>query len=131
MRGPLQIIASAVAGGVLALVAFLILDLAGPGGGRDIVARDTQPRTVKYDDGSVHHAGIVRVRTGLPGLDEHYELYTGRDTSMGYGHFVRLEFTGADAPAFKETRWEPAGFRARLDSGHEVFVPARYFMSGR
>lgn len=91
----------------------------------------TQPESVKYEDGSVHYAGVVRRQSRLLGRHKEYRLYTGRDPGMSYGHYVTVGFTGSERPILTVARWERDGVRARFASGHEIFVPARHFIHGR
>ncbi|GAA3985859.1 hypothetical protein GCM10023085_79980 [Actinomadura viridis] len=114
---------------VLALLAGALLDLW-------LVRHETfdlqtQPESVKYEDEAVHYAGIVRTRSRLLGRHHEYLLYAGRDAGMSYGHYVTVGFTGSGRPILTVVRWEPGGVRARFASGHEIFVPARYFTHGR
>jgi len=89
-----------------------------------------QPPAVTYPDGSRHYIGLVERRSLLFGRVVEHQLYAGRDANMSYGHFVTLDVTGS-RPVLTGASWERDGVRARFTSGHEVFVPARYFMYGR
>ncbi|AHH21886.1 hypothetical protein NONO_c71250 [Nocardia nova SH22a] len=93
--------------------------------------RDTQPADVVYSDGSTHLAGVVEVRSWLFRRHVEYQVYTGRDPSMSYGHFVRIGMTGVEPPEFADVRWSGDGVRMRFRSGHELFVPAVEFVGGR
>ncbi|GLW66972.1 hypothetical protein Arub01_52150 [Actinomadura rubrobrunea] len=44
---------------------------------------------------------------------------------------VRLDSVRVDRPVLAEAEWRPNGVRARFTSGHEVFVPSKFFHSGR
>ena len=99
----------------------------------------SQPPGVVYADDSTHVAVLKRVRAPmaalpLPNLDtsalDHYEVVMGRDPSGGYGHHVRIEATGAD-PADLTVEWTADGAWLVYQSGHRLFVPAKYFTGGR
>lgn len=92
--------------------------------------RATQPSTVRYPDQSTHYVGVVERRSWIFGRHQAYELYAGRDPSFSYGHYMVVDVTGG-RPGLAEVTWRPEGVRVRLESGHEIFVPARYFMFGR
>jgi len=93
--------------------------------------RHRQPATITYADGGTHDTGIVRERSLLLGGVKRYSLYTGRSPDFTYGHVVRLSWSGGDRPVLREAIRERDGVRARFTSGHEIFVPSRYFMFGR
>lgn len=98
---------------------------------RRVLGNVVQPAAVSYPDGARHHAAVVDYRGLLSRRHQSYELFVGSDPSLNYGHWVTLEFTGEDRPVIEEARWEQAGVRVRFESGHELFVPARFFMYGR
>ncbi|WP_329520401.1 hypothetical protein [Spirillospora sp. NBC_01491] len=98
---------------------------------REVLERSGQPASVAYSDRSAHFVGVVRTRSWILGRHRKYELYTGRDIALSYGHHVRLDFTGTDRPVVREAAWGSDGVRVHFTSGHEVFVPARYFLNGR
>ncbi|TNY35318.1 hypothetical protein [Thermomonospora catenispora] len=85
---------------------------------------------MRYPDDSRHYAVIVQHRSWILGRHREYLLYTGRDPKASYGHTVKVDFTG-EAPELRDATWEQAGVRVRFTSGHEVYVPARYFTGGR
>ncbi|GAA4101724.1 hypothetical protein [Actinomadura miaoliensis] len=93
--------------------------------------RIAQPATVTYEDDRRHYVGVVRERSWIFGRHQAYRLYAGGSPDLGYGHFVRLEFLGVDRPVPAGADWRRDGVRVRFTSGHEVFVPARYFLGGR
>ncbi|MFB7875988.1 hypothetical protein ACFC06_12100 [Nocardia sp. NPDC056064] len=95
-----------------------------------VVDQNRQPDTVSYADGSTHYVAIYETRT-LLGRDRHHQIYSGRDPSLSYGHFVRVDFTGTDNLEFAAVDWLPEGVRLRFDSGHELFIPAEKFVGGR
>jgi hypothetical protein len=123
------LIAAAVILALLAASAITVLD--GGLSRRDVLERQAQPAGVRYEDDRKHYIGVLRVRSRLLGRTKEYELYTGSDPSLMYGHYVELAFTGEERPVLKDAVWEPHGVRARFASGHEVLVPARKFMYGR
>ena len=91
-----------------------------------------QPASVRYDDASVHYAGVVHSRSLLFDRHRSHDLYTGRYRDLGYGHFVRLGFgRPGRRPVIKTVDWSGRGVRVAFTSGHEVFVPARHFVGGR
>ncbi|KAB2341127.1 hypothetical protein [Actinomadura rudentiformis] len=96
-----------------------------------VISRIRQPASVRYPDGSIHHAGVVRVRSWILNRHRPYEVVIGRDPGLSYGHSVTFEATGESPPRISGAEWRPDGVRIRLDSGHEVFVPAQKFLGGR
>ncbi|MFG2006932.1 hypothetical protein ACGFNU_48085 [Spirillospora sp. NPDC048911] len=96
-----------------------------------VISRVQQPVSVRYPDGSIHHAGVVRVRSRVFGRHRPYEVVIGRDPGLSYGHSVTFEATGEDAPRITGAEWRQDGVRITLDSGHDLFVPARKFLGGR
>ncbi|MFC5746663.1 hypothetical protein [Actinomadura rugatobispora] len=90
-----------------------------------------QPSTIQYPDESQHYIGLQEGRSLIFGRVVEHQIYAGRDSGLGYGHFVEIELPVGDRPVLKDAVWEPAGVRARFASGHELFVPARSFMYGR
>ncbi|RAY17250.1 hypothetical protein DPM19_03645 [Actinomadura craniellae] len=95
-----------------------------------VLERTSQPASVRYPDGATHHLGLVEKRSWVFGRHRAYQLVAGRDPSLSYGHAVEVGFTGS-TPKIQGTRWEPTGVLVRFNSGHEVHIPARYFMNGR
>ncbi|MFI9561008.1 hypothetical protein [Nonomuraea endophytica] len=91
----------------------------------EVVYRSDQPSTVAYADGSKHLLALVR-KSAL--LRESHQIVVGRDPSHSYGHRVDIE-TSADS--VKTTEWTTAGVRVLFDTGHELFIPTRYFIGGR
>ncbi|GAA3471309.1 hypothetical protein [Nonomuraea roseola] len=91
----------------------------------EVVYRSDQPATVAYVDDSKHLLALVR-QSAL--LGESHQIVVGRDPSSSYGHRVDIE-TSADS--VKTTEWTTAGVRVLFDTGHELFIPARYFIGGR
>ncbi|NUW45490.1 hypothetical protein HT134_36025 [Nonomuraea rhodomycinica] len=93
----------------------------------EAVYRSDQPATVAYADGSRHLLALVR-RSSFVG--ESHQIFVGRDPSLSYGHWVDIE-TFAESESVKTTEWTTSGVRVVFDTGHELFVPARYFIGGR
>lgn len=91
----------------------------------EVVYRSDQPATVAYDDDSKHLLALVR-QSAL--LGESHQVFVGRDPSLSYGHWVDIE-TSADS--VKTTEWTTAGVRVLFNTGHELFIPVRYFIGGR
>lgn len=99
----------------------------------------SQPPGVVYADDSAHVAVLKRVRAPiaalrLPNVDtsalDYYKIVLGRDPSGGYGHHIRIEATGAD-PRDLSVEWTADGAWLVHQSGHRLFVPAKYFIGGR
>ncbi|MBB5084015.1 hypothetical protein [Nonomuraea endophytica] len=90
----------------------------------EVVYRGDQPATVAYTDDSKHVLALVR-RSAL--LGESHQIVVGRDPSLSYGHRVDIETSAG----VKTTEWTTAGVRVLFDSGHELFIPARFFIGGR
>ncbi|GGL18111.1 hypothetical protein Sme01_55500 [Sphaerisporangium melleum] len=91
----------------------------------EVVYRGDQPATVAYDDGSPHVLALVR-RSSLAG--ESHQIVVGRDPGLSYGHRVDIETSARSVTA---AEWTTAGVRVSFDTGHELFIPARYFTGGR
>lgn len=106
------------------LVAGVTLVVAGQWPVTEVVYRNEQPGDVTYTDNSAHHLGLLR-KNSLFGGPEH-QLVIGRDPGFGYGHMV-----SAPGEEVAETEWTSDGVRVRFTSGHELFIPARYFTHGR
>lgn len=91
----------------------------------EVLYRSDQPTTVKYADDSQHLLALVR-KSAL--LGESHQIFVGRDPSLAYGHRVDIETA---AESVKTTEWTTDGVRVLFDTGHELFIPARYFIGGR
>lgn len=96
----------------------------------EILRTETQPPTVEYD-GATYHAGLLRQESWLLHRRLPDVVMVGRYPDMGYGHPVYFEILGNRDPALESARWSPAGVTVRLDSGHELFIPADAFTGGR
>jgi hypothetical protein len=97
---------------------------------RDMVNQVRQPATVKYPDGFTHVAALWSVRSFVVKRRRPYELSVG--SNLTYAHRVGLDVSGSGGPpVIASATWDARGVLIRLRSGHEVFVPARYFLYGR
>ncbi|MEV3963963.1 hypothetical protein AB0M34_24250 [Nocardia sp. NPDC050193] len=96
----------------------------------ELLRTETQPPTVEYD-GATYHAGLLRQESWLLHRRLPDVIMVGRYPDMGYGHPVYFEILGNRDPALESARWSPEGVIVRLDSGHEIFVPAGAFTGGR
>lgn len=96
----------------------------------DVLRVETQPGTIEYD-GSTYHAGLLRRESWLLHRRLPDAIMVGRYPDMGYGHPVYFEITGTRDPVLQSARWSGAGVAIRLESGHEIFVPASAFTGGR
>ncbi|MEU5884031.1 hypothetical protein [Spirillospora sp. NPDC047279] len=132
-RGPAGCLVAVLLAGLLAGVLATGLVAVADASLRDtkVIGKVGQPASVRYPDGRTHHAGIVEVRTWLFHRHRPYELVLGSDPSLSYGHSVTFEATGEGPPKIVAVEWRAEGARVRLDSGHEVFVPAQKFLGGR
>ncbi|OLT35727.1 hypothetical protein BJF79_32080 [Actinomadura sp. CNU-125] len=111
------------------MLGVLIAD--GPFHRTDVIGEaERQPASVRYEDGSAHYVGVIEKSSLLFGRHRTYELYTGRDPGLGYGHFVRVEF-GGEPPEIESVHWDETGIQVTFASGHRVFVPARHYVGGR
>jgi hypothetical protein len=106
------------------LVAGVTIMVAGLWPGTEVLYRNTQPDTVAYEDKSSHHLGLIR-KDSLFGGPQHL-IVVGRDPGFGYGHML-----GSPGEEVTDTTWTAEGVRVRFAGGHELFVPARWFMNGR
>ncbi|MFD0904299.1 hypothetical protein [Actinomadura sediminis] len=91
---------------------------------------ERQPPSVRYADGSAHYTAVIEKSSLLFGRHQAYELYTGRDPSLSYGHRVRVG-SGGGPPEIASAHWDEKGVLVTFASGHRVFVPARHYVGGR
>ncbi|MFD0853736.1 hypothetical protein ACFQ07_15975, partial [Actinomadura adrarensis] len=133
--GPVSVLRGCLPAAVLMVVVLLaglvIVLLDGSVSRPHRLSRFEQPSTITYPDDSRHYIGLLERRSLVFGRVVEHQLYVGRTPDMSYGHVVELGFTGANRPVLTGASWEQGGVRARFASGHEVFVPARYFLHGR
>ncbi|MEW2556179.1 hypothetical protein AB0957_31205 [Streptomyces zhihengii] len=94
----------------------------------EVLHRAEAPASVVYEDGSPHFLGLVHRHT-LSGRHD-YRLVIGRDPGLSYGHWVDVGAFEA-VEGVQSTAWTAEGVRVRFRTGHEVFVPAEYFLHGR
>ncbi len=94
----------------------------------EVVYRSNEFSTVSYKDKSRHYLGLVR-RHPLSGR-ESYTLTIGRDPGLSYGHPLDID-ADIGAGGVESTDWTAAGVRVQFVTGHELFVPARFFTHGR
>ncbi|MFD3698816.1 hypothetical protein ACFWUZ_22150 [Streptomyces sp. NPDC058646] len=94
----------------------------------EVTYRSTAPSAVAYEDGSPHFLGLVHEH-GLSGRHS-YRMVIGRDSGLSYGHWVDVD-PALGAQGIASTTWTESGVRVRFPTGHEVFVPARFFLHGR
>ncbi|MEU9303918.1 hypothetical protein [Streptomyces sp. NPDC048269] len=94
----------------------------------EVTYRSSAPSAVVYEDQWPHSLGLVHEHT-LSGRHS-YRMVIGRDSSVSYGHWVEIDpYLGAKG--IESTTWTESGVRVRFPTGHEVFVPARFFQYGR
>ncbi|MEU6060999.1 hypothetical protein [Streptomyces sp. NPDC047097] len=94
----------------------------------EVAYRGTAPASVAYEDGSPHHLGLVHEWT-LSGRHS-YTLVIGRDPGLSYGHRLDIDPEMA-GQGVASTVWTADGVRVRFPTGHELLVPARFFLHGR
>ncbi|MFI6481205.1 hypothetical protein ACIBH1_24965 [Nonomuraea sp. NPDC050663] len=110
---------------VLGIVVGVALSVAARWPRSEVVYRSDQPPAVDYADGSEHALALVR-ESAL--LGESHQIVVGRDPGFSYGHRVDVD---ASFGSVRMTEWTSAGVRVGFATGHEVFIPARYFIGGR
>ncbi|MEV0199196.1 hypothetical protein [Nonomuraea sp. NPDC050691] len=110
---------------VLGIALGLALSVAARWPRSEVVYRSDQPASVAYDDDAKHLLALVR-RSAL--LGESRQIFVGRDPSVSYGHWVDID-TSADS--VRTTEWTTSGVRVLFDTGHELFIPVKYFIGGR
>ncbi|MFF1556256.1 hypothetical protein [Streptomyces sp. NPDC058279] len=94
----------------------------------EVTYRDSPPSSVVYADRREHLLGLVHHHT-LSGRHS-YRLVISCGPQLAYGHWLDIDsFLGADG--IESTTWTESGVRVRFPTGHELFVPARFFMYGR
>lgn len=92
-----------------------------------------QPDSVSYSEDGEHTVTVFHTYTwgSVVGLGyDRYETTLGRDPGGGYGHGVRVEFTGASTRP-RRVHWTDRGVTLYYAHGHRVFVPAGAFTGGR
>ncbi len=94
----------------------------------EVTYRNSAPSSVTYDDASPHHLGLVHQHS-LSGRHS-YTLVIGRDPGLSYGHRVGVD-TSLGEDGVESTTWTASGVRVRFPAGHELFVPAKFFLHGR
>ena len=94
----------------------------------EVTYSNTAPAAVKYEDEAPHHLGLVHEHT-LSGRHS-YKMIIGRYTGASYGHWLDIDPV-VGAKGIESTTWTESGVRVRFPTGHEIFVPARFFLHGR
>ncbi|MGO4457741.1 hypothetical protein AB4039_10595 [Streptomyces sp. M-16] len=94
----------------------------------EVTYRSTAPSAVLYQDGVPHSLALVHSHT-LSGRHS-YRMVIGRESVGTYGHWVDVD-TALGKDGIESTTWTQDGVRVRFPTGHEVFVPARFFLYGR
>ncbi|MER7519122.1 hypothetical protein [Streptomyces sp. NPDC126499] len=94
----------------------------------EVTYQSTAPSSVVYEDRFPHVLGLVHEHT-LSGRHS-YRLVIGRDSGFSYGHWVEVEPYVA-AKGVDTTTWTQQEVRIRFRTGHELVVPARFFLYGR
>lgn len=110
---------------VLGVALGVVLTVAAQWPRSEVIYRSDQPATVAYTDDSPHVLALVRKRSLF---GESHQIFAGRDPGISYGHWVDIE---TSATSVKTTEWTTAGVRVVFDTGHELFIPAKYFIGGR
>ncbi|MET9959877.1 hypothetical protein ABZ128_12585 [Streptomyces sp. NPDC006326] len=94
----------------------------------EVTYRASAPAAIVYADQSPHFLGLLH-RYSLSGEDS-YKLMIGKSPGLSYGHWVDVD-PALGVEGVESTAWTDSGVRVRFLTGHEVFVPARYFVGGR
>ncbi|MFD9030895.1 hypothetical protein ACFVZW_07040 [Streptomyces sp. NPDC059567] len=94
----------------------------------EVTYRSSAPSSVVYDDQSPHFLGLVH-RYTLSG-EHSYRMVISRSPGEAYGHWLDVDAALA-TKGIESTTWTESGVRVRFLTGHEVFVPARFFLFGR
>ncbi|MEU9862505.1 hypothetical protein AB0D99_16700 [Streptomyces sp. NPDC047971] len=94
----------------------------------EVTYRSTAPASVVYADDSPHYLELVHRHT-LSG-EHRYHLVIGRYTGAAYGHWLDVD-TAVAVEGIESTTWTESDVRVRFSTGHEVVVPARFFLFGR
>ncbi|AZM93538.1 hypothetical protein D1J60_33725 [Streptomyces sp. W1SF4] len=94
----------------------------------EVTYRSTAPSSVVYADEAQHYLELVHRHT--PSGRDTYRIVAGRYTGAAYGHWLDVDTTVAEK-GIESTAWTQDGVRVRFTTGHEMFVPARFFMFGR
>ncbi|MFB6619477.1 hypothetical protein ACFCV9_35515 [Streptomyces sp. NPDC056367] len=94
----------------------------------EVTYRSAAPSSVVYADEVQHYLELVHRYT--PSGRDSYRIVAGRYTGASYGHWLDVD-TAVAEKGIESTTWTQDGVRVRFTTGHEVFVPARFFMFGR
>ncbi|MGW1641334.1 hypothetical protein [Streptomyces lavendulae] len=94
----------------------------------EVTYRSDAPPAVVYADRVPHSLALVHSHS-LSGRHS-YKMVIGRENVTTYGHWVDID-TALGKDGIESTTWTQAGVRVRFPTGHEVFVPDRFFLHGR
>lgn len=94
----------------------------------EVTYRSDAPPAVVYADRVPHSLALVHSHS-LSGRHS-YKMVIGRENVTTYGHWVDID-TALGKDGIESTTWTQAGVRVRFPTGHEVFVPDRFFLYGR
>ncbi|MFI6520819.1 hypothetical protein ACIBF1_35055 [Spirillospora sp. NPDC050679] len=97
------------------------------------VSRVEQPESNLYPDDGTYSAILRKVNTPLLRRHRPYELWINRSGDPHYGHRVQIDGLdpAGDKPRITAADWRREGVRVSFTGGHEVFVPARWYLGGR
>ncbi|MEU2830999.1 hypothetical protein ABZ667_20325 [Streptomyces lavendulae] len=94
----------------------------------EVTYRSDAPSALVYADRVPHSLALVHSHT--PSGRHSYKMVIGGENVQTYGHWVDID-TALGKDGIESTTWTQAGVRVRFPTGHEVFVPARFFLYGR
>lgn len=94
----------------------------------EVTYRDSAPSSLVYADESPHFLGLVHYYD-LSG-EHSYRMVISRTSGLGYGHWLDVDAAVA-VEGIESTTWTESGVRVRFSTGHEISVPARFFLFGR
>jgi hypothetical protein len=109
-----------------------------------VVAQWKQPDDVKYDGYSPYYLSVVELDWpwNLVGTRTSYGIYAGKnEDTPDHGHFIDFTFYyDKDDHLYEDitqvikkanVEWTPEGITMTMSSGHQLFIPQRYFTGGR
>jgi hypothetical protein len=95
------------------------------------VSRVEKPDSVEYEAGNARYVGLIRASSRVFGRYRGHYVYVGDDPELSYGRFEYLRPNTGVRLRIETVKWEKDGVRVMFNSGHELFVPARYRDGGR
>ena len=115
----------------MGIYTLFVLSISDKLGGKELY-RSEQPEGVDYGSFDPYQLTIVEgsVQWDALGWPRSSILSITRSEDSSYGHFIEIDFPGANKDGF-EAEWHEAGLAIRFPSGHNLEIPKASFMGGR